>query len=204
MAPLWPEYLYYPLQANIAVLLLAWAAGSAQVAEVGALTRLAQIVMILAILNRAVVQPYVARYRSSSDFRNRTLRVLAVYAFASAALLLLAHAAPTLLVLVLGAQYEHLAHYVLPMMVLAIVNLGGALAYCLCLSSGNTAGLWLTVPFGISFILVYVIFIGVTSVGSALGLMLLTASGDLVVRLGLLVRLFRRPKLWPSGNSSDV
>lgn len=189
MVPLWPENLYYLAQGNIAVMAIAWLGGHSQVAELGALTRLVQIVMILSVLNRFVVQPYVARYDSLRDFRHRSLQVLSIYAGGSMLLLLLAWLAPQPFLLVLGAQYQHLTGYVLPVMALAVVSLGGTVAYWLCLSSGHTAGMSLTVPFGIVIQVSYIALVGLESVAAAVGFMLATALGEFATRLGVLAWL---------------
>ena len=193
MAPLWPENLYYLIQGNVAVMVIAWVGGHSQVAELGALTRLVQIVMILAILNRFLVQPYVARYNSLRDFRHRSLQVLSVYAAGSMLLLLLVWLAPQPFLLVLGAQYQHLTGYVLPVMAFGVVSLGGGLVYWLCLSSGRTAGMSLTIPFGIIIQVSYIALVGLETVGAAVGFMLATALVELVVRLGILAWLSERP-----------
>jgi O-antigen/teichoic acid export membrane protein len=192
MAPLWPENLYYLAQGNIAALVLAWFGTHSQVAELGALTRLVQIVMILAILNRFLVQPYVARHQSVEDFRHRAARVLGVYFGGAAILPLLAWLFPEPFLLILGSQYQHLTAYVAPVMTLAVVSLGGTVAYYLCLSSGRPGGLSLTIPFNLALQVVYIALVGLTTVGTALGFMLVTAAGELLARLAVLAWLCRR------------
>jgi O-antigen/teichoic acid export membrane protein len=194
MAPLWPENIYYLLQGNIAALVLAWVGTRSQIAELGALTRLVQIVMILAILNRFLVQPYVSRYQSGDDFRRRVVRVLGVYFGGAAALLLVAWLVPEPFLWVLGPHYQHLTAYVAPVMTLAVVSLGGTVAYALCLSSGRPGGLSLTIPFNFALQVVYIALVGLTTVGAALGFMLVTAAGELLTRLAVLVWLCRRRK----------
>jgi hypothetical protein len=193
MAPLWPENLYYLMQGSIALLVLAWFGTHAQVAELGALTRLVQVVTILGILNRLLVQPYVSRYHSQEDFRNRTLRVLGVYAAGGSLLLLLAWLFPQPFLLILGSQYTHLGEYVPPAMALAVFSLGGAVAYWLCLSSGRPGGLSLTIPFNLVIQVGYVSLVGLATVDAALGFMLMTAAGEFVVRLAVLMWLGFRP-----------
>jgi O-antigen/teichoic acid export membrane protein len=193
MAPLWPENLYYLVQGNIAALVLAWVGTGSQVAELGALTRLVQVVMILAILNRFLVQPYVSRHQSAADFRHRVVRVLGVYFGAAAVLLLLAWLFPEPFLWILGRQYQHLTAYVAPVMTLAVISLGGTVAYWLCLSSGRPGGLSLTIPFSLAIQVMYIAVMGLTTVGAALGFMLVTATGELVVRLAVVAWLCRRP-----------
>lgn len=193
MAPLWPENLYYLIQGNVALLVLAWVGTHSQVAELGALTRLVQVVMILGILNRFLVQPYVARYRSQDDFRKRTLQVLGVYAAGGVFLLLFAWLLPQPLLMILGSQYAHLTGYVLPAMALAVLSLGATVAYWLCLSSGRPGGLSLTIPFNLAIQVGYVSLVGLATVDTALGFMVLTAAGEFVVRLALLIWLTQRP-----------
>jgi O-antigen/teichoic acid export membrane protein len=193
MAPVWPENLYYLVQGNVALLVLAWVGTHSQVAELGALTRLAQVVMILGILNRFLVQPYVARYRSQDDFRERTLQVLGVYAAGGMFLLLFAWLLPQPLLMILGSQYAHLTGYVLPAMALAVLSLGATVAYWLCLSSGRPGGLSLTIPFNLAIQVGYISLVGLATVESALGFMLVTATGEFVVRLAVLAWLALRP-----------
>lgn len=196
MYPLWPENIFYLVQGNVVLLILGWFGSHDVVAEVGALSRLVQIVTVLAVLNRVWAFPYVSRFRSASDLRKRGLIVIGMFVLAGLPFLLLAWLYPKPFLMLLGAQYEHLRPYVLPFMAVGIMNLVSITAYMICLATGRPGGLSLAIAPVLIVQISYILLIGVTSIATAIGLSAIVIFTELSFRLGLFI--------WLAGRSESI
>lgn len=117
-----PNLIFFALQGQITIFLISFFGKTRNIAEVGALTRLGQIFMMLHGFNTAVLEPYVARLP-----RERLLKTfLTVLAFASSiclAISLCGFLFPQVFLLLLGAKYSTLSHEV------GFLVLGSCLTY---------------------------------------------------------------------------
>jgi O-antigen/teichoic acid export membrane protein len=103
-----PNTLYYVFSTQIALWLIGVFGNAQTVAEVGALGRLAAVFAIVASVSAVLIQPYFARRQQGAELRAAFVSVNAFFAFALAALLLTAHAAPQGFLWILGGHYGNL------------------------------------------------------------------------------------------------
>ena len=109
MAPLWPDNLFYLVQSNVAGLVLAWSGSATDIAQLGALSRLMQIVgVFLTVVNHTIVLPYVSRGGSVKHLRRRGMICLSLLGSAVLSALALTWAFPVPFLLVLGPSYDAL------------------------------------------------------------------------------------------------
>lgn len=182
--PLVPEHVYYVLQGQLAILILALMSEKTVVAEFGALSRLALLITALSVINIGIFQPFIARYRSPKDYLRRSAVALGLWIGVAGILVVVAIWYSDVLVRVLGPQYAHLEALVPITMLWSGVTLVGGTLYTVVLASGRPAALSLAVPVGLGVQTTYFIVVDVTSVERALGLALATAIGELLTRAG--------------------
>lgn len=194
MYPLWPENIFFLVQGNVVLMILAWFGSHAVVAEMGALSRLVQITSVLTVLTRVWAFPYVSRFQSVDDLRKRGLLVIGMFMLAGAPFVLLAWIFPQPFLMLLGNQYEHLRPYVLPIMAIGVLNLVGGAAYMICLATGRPGGLSFAIAPVLTVQILYIGLIGITSITTAIGFSAVVASVELAFRLSLFFWLAR-----PSG-----
>ncbi len=102
-----PGVIYYALQGQIAVFLIAALGHAKGTAQVSALSRLSQLFAFLASFNSAVLEPWFARSSEHQIARRYLLAAVGVVAF-SIVLCAFAAAAPQVFLWVLGAHYRDL------------------------------------------------------------------------------------------------
>ena len=189
IVPLVPEHLYFLIQGQISFLILAYCGMQSAVAELGALSRLSLLISAFSVLNTGVFQPFVARHRSCRDYLLRACGVLAFWSILAGCVLTFSIVAPNVLVTVLGARYWHLAEMV-PLAILgSTISMLGATVYIIVLAGGMPGGLSLAIPVGIIVQVSYVSLFGISRVSDALKMMLLLATAELLVRIGVFVRV---------------
>ena len=127
VAPLVPLTVFYALQGQLGIFLIAWFGQAQQVAEVTALGRLGQIFAFLSALFGMLVMPLFARLDAAA-FTPRYRWVVAATLLTTVALSGAAFLVPEPLLWLLGARYQHLLQEV-PYIVLAgaLGFAGGAL-----------------------------------------------------------------------------
>jgi hypothetical protein len=103
-----PNAVYYVVNAQVALWLLAVFGQSEVVAQAGALGRLAAVFGIVGSVSAALLLPYFARRESAAEIRAGLRRVHAFYLAVLALLVALALAVPEALLWVLGRQYADL------------------------------------------------------------------------------------------------
>ena len=100
-----PTLIFYSLQGQISVFLISFFGHTQNIAEIGALSRLGQIFLILSGFNATVIEPFMARLPEKKVGRN-FLSVLGVASTLCVALCLVAFVKPSILLLLLGPKYK--------------------------------------------------------------------------------------------------
>lgn len=182
IVPLIPEHVYFLLQGQVGVLILAAVGNTEAVAELGALSRLSMLLAVLGILNTGVFQPFVARYKSSADFVRRSVVVMVTWCVVGALFMGISCLFPDVLIAIVGAQYTHLAKLVPLMALVSVLTMLGGALYAIVLASGRPTSLALTVPAGLLVQTAYLTSVGITTVERAIGFALCSAVSDVAVR----------------------
>jgi O-antigen/teichoic acid export membrane protein len=187
MKPLFPGILYYLVQGQVAIVLLAWAGATVAVAEVGALGRLGQVIGVLAMLNGFFIQPYFACLLDRRQFARRAAQLGLILAVGCVLVTLSSIVAPSAWLLVLGPQYRGLADQLVIALLGAQLSVIGATLYTVVIATGRTVGQWLQIPLGIGAQLLFLANIGVKGTEDALLLNLLPAATYAALQCGLLL-----------------
>ncbi len=109
LAPVIPGTIFYALQGQLTLFLITFFGRSQNIAEVAALGRLTQVLIMLGAFNGVVIEPYVARLHHSQLPRRYPL-LLGGGILVAAALALFAFAFPGPLLWLIGEKYAHLQH----------------------------------------------------------------------------------------------
>jgi O-antigen/teichoic acid export membrane protein len=141
-----PNVLFAILQANITTWVIAFVGGQGEIADLGALQRLAMVFAIAMTPLHSIASPALAKCRTRGELRRLVIRIAVPYfAFVGAAVLVAVAFAPWL-VLLLGSGYAHVARD-LPLAVLASgVGALASLAWTVVLSRGWIRLVWLNIP----------------------------------------------------------
>ena len=185
--PLIPGIVYYMLQGQISVFLLALAGATSAVAEVGALGRLGQILGLLGMVNGFLIQPYFARIADRRHFGKRAAQVvaglLAVCAFVTATTVL----APELWLAIIGPKYAALGGELIIAMAGAQLSVVGGVLYTVVIASRTTRGQWLQIGMGLGGQVAFLLLVGVHGTHDALLLNLIPAATYVALQCGLLL-----------------
>jgi O-antigen/teichoic acid export membrane protein len=102
-----PSLVFFALQGQISLFLISFFGQTRSIAEVGALSRLAQIFLLISGFNGAVIEPFVARLPKERVLRS-FVTVLAVACAVCVLVCMLGFLDPKLLLLLLGGRYGSL------------------------------------------------------------------------------------------------
>jgi hypothetical protein len=167
------------------------------VAEVGALGRLAMIFAVLGNLLTNIFAPAFARCQEPR--RLGWLYAGIVGAVAAFSLLILGGAAflPNEFLFVLGNKYSHLQHELLVMVGAATFGMVATTLWTLNASRAWVIGAWLNIPLTLATQLILIPFTDFSSVNGVLTFNLFSVFPSLVLNIGLSYRGFRQPR--PAG-----
>ena len=105
--PILPGNIFFALQGQIAVFVIAIVSPGVSVARVSALSRLGQIFVFLGAFNSVALEPWFARSKSSFLYRRFAI-AFAVAGFISVAMVVTASLVPNLFLSILGQSYLNL------------------------------------------------------------------------------------------------
>ena len=111
-----PNSIFYCLQGQVTVWLIAIFGSTASIAEVGALGRLGVAFAVVGAVMTSIVLPSFARCQSPPQLRRRYLQIVGAFILFGIVLIALARFFPDQMLWVLGAKYAHLRNALLLMM----------------------------------------------------------------------------------------
>ncbi len=144
-----PHSLFYCVQGQLAVWLISLFGNVENIAEIGALSRLAIIFSIATSLMTNVVLPGFSRCQTPNILFKRYFQILGGYFVFSAILIFLAVVFPKELLWILGGQYSHLQGEVLLLVINSVAQATLGLTWSLNLSKGWVLSGWLALPLGV-------------------------------------------------------
>ncbi|MFN0076446.1 MAG: hypothetical protein ACKVY0_08225 [Prosthecobacter sp.] len=190
---------YYCLQGQLSLWLISWLGAAAQVADVGALSRLGLLFSLASGPLVQVVGPAFARSTDCAQLRRQLLQVCALYAVFAAAILLLVTLLPGPVLWLLGPQYGHLGAE-LPLAALGLTAAGySGIIWGLVLARGWVKSSALIIPVGLAAQLAGVLIFDFSTVTGVLGFNLFITVPAVLLACVITARGFSRWKT-QSGN----
>jgi O-antigen/teichoic acid export membrane protein len=162
-----PNSLYYCLSGQLPVWLVAWFGQTQQVAEVGALGRLALLFTVVGSVLAALVMPYFARPRRAAELRAAFLLINALFLALTVLLVCLAATVPSTLLWLLGPNYLHLVDETVWMVLAASLSAWSGAVYAMGAARGWVTPGWLVIPVGAATLALAVVLIDVSTVAGA-------------------------------------
>lgn len=136
--PTLPSAIYFSIQAPLLVVISAYFGNVENVAQVGALGRIAVILGLISGFFGSVALPRLARTHDDRQYLRHYLIWLALYVGAGIALIAAAAIFPRVIIWLLGRQYAHLEHEVVFVAVSAVLAMWGGFAVAV-----NNARAWI-------------------------------------------------------------
>ncbi len=182
--PLWPGHAYFVVQSVLPLFALGIAAGAVAVAELGALSRLAQVTMFVTPVTAYILMPWISR----GAFTPRAALGIAWLVAVGVALTVAGWLFADPLLWVLGDGYSHLGDFVPIALGLAALTMLSGGAYQILLAGGHTVYLWFGTLAGLAAQAVMLAFFPITDLPSAYWFLAVTQGAPLIVHLGLVGR----------------
>ena len=181
--------LYFSIQGQLSVFILAFLGYIQFVSEVGALNRLAQLLTILMLLNGFIIQPMFARITERGHFILMTSKIAFIFLIFSSVCMASVYLIPEVWLALLGEKYNNL-HTELPLAVLtALLNLLGGTIYTLVIARRSTRGQWMYVAIGLFSQILFLLIVGIDTTFDAMLLGLLSVIAYALTQAYLLMRV---------------
>ena len=117
-----PNAIFYCLQGQVTVWLIAIFGSTSSIAEVGALGRLGVAFAVVGAVMTSIVLPSFARCQSPSQLRVRYLQIIGAFILFGLGLIALARIFPDQLLWILGGKYAHLRNALLLMVTMTALS----------------------------------------------------------------------------------
>lgn len=190
---LYGNHVFFCIQAQVATWVIGWLAGSAEVADLGALARLGVLFMAMTSPVYYLAVPAIARLREPRLLKQRVAVALGAATCMAAAVVMLSYWLPSQFLWILGGNYDHLAKE-LP---LALAAQGGSmvasLAWALVLARGWVRHAWITIVTTLVGFAGGAVIFPLNTVAGMLKFNLVTTLPTLFVCMAIIIfNLFRR------------
>lgn len=201
--PLVGPTIYYHVAGTITVLLIASVGASDSVADVGAVTRLAFVVLVLDRILNILLFPAIARSPAGPRLVSVVQRAVLLYAVGGTVLVLSALAAPQYWAKILGAQYASVEPVVWLVVLASFLTSGSGFLFRILTARGSTQGQTWSVPLLIGVQVVYLAVFGVHGLRSVLGLAVVASAAAVAFQI---VAMLRASRNWsePSETAASV
>jgi len=189
---LYANHIFFCIQGQIATWIISWTSGADQIADIGALGRLAVIFSILAALYHYIVMPNLAATRSVRELRWKFCLTFAVTLGAISALITLAWIFPQPFLWVLGGDYNHLGHELLLMFVAQALSFANGILWMFLQVRGWIEKVWLNIPLSL---LGYAVSASLFHLNTAAGVLMMAAVACLPPLAWVSIQCWRRLSL---------
>lgn len=142
---LYANYLFFCVQGQVTTWIIGWLAGAQQLADLGALSRLAVLFAALGAPFAHLVTPSLARIQDPRVLRRRFALALGVVAVAILVLLVAAWWRPQVFLWLLGAKYAHLSDELLLALAAQGLSLASGVCWGLIVVRGWVRHAWATI-----------------------------------------------------------
>lgn len=178
---LYPLFVFYALQGQVGTFLISLSATTDRVADLGALSRLGVIFMVLGAPVAALVGPAFSRAKSLARLRQIFLQVVGLHAALSLVIALGCWFFPQPALWVLGGGYAHLERELFWFSVSSGVAGVSSIVWGLCTLRGWTRYAWLNVPAVIGSQVAGVLLFSISSVMGVVWFNMFTTATSLLV-----------------------
>lgn len=185
--PLMPSAVFYQVQGVISVLIVSIFGTTDMMAEVGALGRLAMILVVLDRVTNMLLFPAIARSPGGPSFLRKLLLVNAAYLGAMLLIFLSALALPHYWMLLLGQQYKAQEPYLWMAIGAYVLSNASGFAFRTLAGRGATTRQWITIPLVIAVQVAFVAAMGVGSLPQVLAFNLATSFAHFAFQYGLVL-----------------
>ncbi|HUI44633.1 MAG TPA: hypothetical protein VLX29_08195 [Nitrospirota bacterium] len=187
--PLAPAVIYYMFQGQISVFLLSLYGRISSIAEIGALSRLGQIMSLLMMLNAFMIQPYFARIETKELYVHRVSLVISMLLAFCLLCMIIVYWVPEWWLFILGGHYKGLTRE-LPLAILgSLLTLVGTTMYTMVIARNVTRGQYLYIIVSIVSQIMFISIFGIHTTIDALILNLLPAVAFIFIQSILLVKI---------------
>ena len=163
-----PSGLFFCLQGQIGVWLISIFGNIENVAEAGALGRIAIIFTLLNSIMGSIIVPSFARCQSVNMLRSRYFQVLGIYLTIGLALIIITALFPGELLWILGKNYSHLKYELLLMVIGTVLSsLVGAMS-SLNLAKAWIQYVWIEIPLRIIIQIILLVSLDISTVKGVL------------------------------------
>lgn len=166
--PLHLNSIYFGFQGYIAVLVLGFFGFKESIAELGALSRINSIFVLLGSLNVFIIQPYFAKIKNRKIFIEKLSLVFYYLLFISLAIIFIPAIFPNILSLILGDNYSGLDHEFIVSLFNSILIFINSALYFVNISRANTKRQYLIPLLGILLQFSFLSIFGINNTISAL------------------------------------
>ena len=173
--PLVPSSIFFQVQSVITVLIVSIFGTTDMMAEVGALGRLAMILVVLDRVTNMLLFPAIARSAGGPTFVKRLLQVHGAYLGLMLLIFLTAVIWPQYWMLLLGRQYEAQQPYLWLAIGAYVLTSGSGFAFRTLTGRGATARQWITIPLVLLVQAAFVALAGVNTLPLVLAFNLVTS-----------------------------
>lgn len=163
-----PESIFYTFQGQIQIWLIGIFGTTANVAEVGALSRLAVLFSIISSIMTNIVVPSFSRYQSTHIMKVRYIQVVGILGMISFILMILAISFPAELLWILGGKYAYLQAEVFWVILVSILGAFTGVLWQINAARGWVDYAWVNIPLTIVLQILFLIYGDVTSVHGVL------------------------------------
>jgi O-antigen/teichoic acid export membrane protein len=181
-----PNSIFFCLQGQVMVWLVAIFGSAKSVAEIGALGRLGVLFGVIGAVMTSIVLPSFARCQSPSQLRSRYLQIVGAFLLFGATLVGAAWLFPDQVLWILGSKYAHLRDSLFLMVVLSAFNALIAAMWSLNSTKAWIKRSWLNIPLTIASQILLLLVIDISTLEGVLlfGVLSLLPAFALNVGLG--------------------
>lgn len=176
-----PGAIFYSIQGQLTVVFISVFGNTQQIAEIGALGRLAILFTLINSVMSSVVLPSFARCQSVSLLRKRYIQIVFVFLGLGLALLSLATMFPKQILSILGNNYSNLERELVWMIASTVVASIGGVMWSLCSVKGWVEKAWIEIPVRISLQIILLIVLDISTVRGVLIFTLISSLSPIVI-----------------------
>lgn len=191
-APLVLPTIFFAIQSYAATFLMVQRGTIADVAVYGAASRFSQVFAILSGVNTSVLQPYISRLQPNRDWGKITCGIIGCTVLVILVTVSAASISSAQLVLLLGKQYFVYAHLIPLAFIGSSLYFLGSIAYGILIARGQTAGQWLTIPFGIAGVAAGIVVVDPHTASDFMLFEAIRCGAYLLCQMALLIRWLYR------------
>jgi len=187
-----PTCIFTCVQAQLATYILSFFASVEQVADLGALMRLAVAFTFLALPLQQIVLPRLARCQSRLQLKRYMVSTLVGSGVVASILVLVAHSLSPWLLMLLGEKYAHLDYELLIFMAVSAVGFLSSVAWGIVFTRAWVVNGWANIPLAICLQLAVAPFIDFTQVGGVILFAVASHVASLIVAIWLIVSGYKQ------------